>query len=198
MNIWPLLFLFLAIAPALVVWLRERRLNRVAKAELALARTVTQMETHLLQGAPTNGDVSHDILFMVMQHIQYQRDYSLPFSLKVRPEAVQFRKELEQELAQEGCPFAGAVNSFYGAFYEVFKNKHPWQHKLYFVSIFYRYLSNRKASRLIKRLNDITAMWTAFADSLRRQVFVEAGAHELEVSRKKQSQEAVNGLTYAI
>jgi hypothetical protein len=198
MNFWTISLLFVAVAPAIFVWLRERRLRKLALAELNLAKSVTALEALMLSGEIRQGGVCHDVLFSAMQMIQYHRKYSLPWNVLRSPSAKRksFRSQLESELNADGCMFKEHVFAFHKAYYEAFRQKHPWQQKFHFGYVLFLYLTARGLLTFLTQVLNIFVKWATFAEYLHRQFFVQAGAYELEASSQR-SDHSSNGMTLA-
>lgn len=74
MNFISIMLLsLLGLAPALWAMLKQRRLARLAKAEMRIAQAVTAMEGHLLKGSTSKGMVYHDLVFQTMLKVQRTR-----------------------------------------------------------------------------------------------------------------------------
>jgi hypothetical protein len=187
MNFWTISLLFVAVAPSIFVWLRERRLRKLALAELNLAKSVTALEELMLSGEIKQGGACHDFLFSAMQMIQYRRKYSLPWNVLRSPSAKskRFRSQLETELSADGCIFKQHVFSFHKSYYEAFRYKHPLQQKLHFGYVLFLHLTACGLLTLLTQVRNISRKWATFVEDLPRQFFVQAGAHELEASSQR-------------
>ncbi|MCP5556967.1 MAG: hypothetical protein H7A55_04365 [Verrucomicrobiaceae bacterium] len=186
---YAVLLVFLGAAPALYTWLKERRLRRLALAELELARAVTAMECHMLSGATSNGDVCHDVVFRAMVRLQNARSYSLPWNMLRSPSEKQLatRRQLEIELASETCPFRGDLAAFSRAHYDAFRHKHPFQQKMHFLYVMFLYVSARGVVYCLRKLIGLFVGWEKFMEFLRRQFFLQAGAYEVDNSGAQSS-----------
>lgn len=173
------LIICLFLLPALFVWLRERRLAKLAKAELRLARSVTQIEECLLNGQVTCGDDCHDLLFDVILIIQKRREYTLPwYVIRTLPGPEQERlSKLAIELKSGASDFSNAFNQFLEAYYECFRHRHPIQHKFYWLHTLFS-TSAPQSHGLAKSLGVLSRDWSIFANHVRQQFFVQGGTYE--------------------
>lgn len=181
-SLFTVLLIFLGLSPALFTWLRERRLARLALAELRIAQAVSAMESHMMNGFTTNGKVCHDFVFQVMLRVQDTRSYRVRWNIFKGPSARQTeaRQRLEVELSEDGCPFREDVANFCRAHFEAFTHKHPIQQKFYFVYIAFVYVGTKGLIYCLRRLLDLFDGWEKFMDFLRRQFFIQAGALEAD------------------
>lgn len=186
--IWLVLVLVIAITPALLTYLRERRLARLAKEELKMARSVTAMEELMLSGTPALGEVCHDYIFIAVQQIQRHRDYSLPWNFLRKPSAAAkgLKAQLDEELAKEGCAFSPLFNEFNDAYFRAFSYKHPWKQKFHSFSVFLILvtldgivININMIIGLLTSLMKIRKWWQEFDQFRKQRFFVDAAAYEL-------------------
>ena len=183
MNFISIMLLsLLGLAPALWAMLKQRRLARLAKAEMRIAQAVTAMEGHLLKGSTSKGMVYHDLVFQTMLKVQRTRRYQVRWNLfkSPSPSQAEMRQRLDSELAAGEAKFEGEVASFCAAYFEAFGHKHPIQQKLY---LFYLSCVGAGAKGLLLILRQLLGRLDR-NDQLRqqraRQFFIEASTLDAE------------------
>ena len=117
----------LGVAPSVYLWLRSRRLRRLAEHELEIAKSVTAMETLLLRGDLRVGQCCHDEVFLVMQAIQYRRRYPVPWNIfkKTDAETKEFERRLHAEISEPDSPAKSTIERFTRAYFRAVRAKHP-------------------------------------------------------------------------
>src|SRR4051794_6091913 len=113
-----LLMSLLGIAPSCLIWLRERRFRRLSEARLNIAICVTEMEQMMLDGKIRGGQVSHDVVFKIMQHAQNTHRYPVTWNFfrENTPRQEEVRKALVEELSQPDCGFSEYLGRYIGAY----------------------------------------------------------------------------------
>jgi len=119
--------LFLSVLPAYFVYVREKRLYKLAVARRDIATSVSEMQEILLDGTISCGHVCHDELFELMCFVQGADDYTIRLRLWKEPsqESKEFSARVESDLADGESNYAQALGKFTRAYYRAFKYKHP-------------------------------------------------------------------------
>ena len=168
---------FISLSPAILLWLRARRLAKLANAELRIAKAVTSMEEHMLKGSTTNGQVCHDLVFKVMFAVQGMRRYSVSWNILKKPTADQCeaRSRFEAELADDQHAFGEIIEDFVRAHFEAFSLKHPIRYKAYFAYNILLYITSKGLLYFLRTLLQCVDGWHRAKDRLRHKYFLDAG-----------------------
>lgn len=179
-----LTFLLSVLIPVTVFW-NARRLRKLSESRLQIARLVTKMEELMLSGEISLGAASHDVLFRVMQKIQYADRYHVNWNLLQTPNSAVRRMEekLNSELRESGCPFAENLKNFTSAYYKAFRHKHPLEAVCYSAYIFFlrggaKLLleSVRSISSAMSTVEEVKKAWMMIKAEAREKFFISSKA----------------------
>ena len=117
-------------------YLHQKRLLRLAKARLDIARTVTSMERLMLSGKIKSGDICHDKMYHAMLRCQYATKHYFPWKFWTPPsrETREMCRKLHQEAAETG-EIGELLRGFYDANIRVLNNGQPYLSKLFAVYV---------------------------------------------------------------
>jgi len=114
------------------LYIRQRRLLRLAKARLEISKAVTVMDKLMLDGKIKAGDVCHDKLYQAMLRTQYATKLYFPWKFWVppTPESRELHKKLHKELSEHG-ELASALGQFVSANMNALHNGQPFVARIF-------------------------------------------------------------------
>ena len=132
----PFLLILLGILPGFYFWYRSLNRVKLARAELQIAKSVTAMETLLLEGAVKAGDCCHDHFFETMKLVQDRRLYPVPWRVfrQEKPEHQALKERLKKELENGDGQVKTILRDFTTGYYRAVRAAHPLEAHIFILS----------------------------------------------------------------
>lgn len=126
----------MVLANPIRVWLKEKRLRKLAEHRLRIAKAVTEAEKLMLSGDLRQGQVCHDKVFRFMLCAEFIERFPAPqFPVALTKDQILFRQKLKDELRDGGSTFAIPLTRFLHSFYAGFHLDRPVLSKVYMLML---------------------------------------------------------------